>query len=84
MTTSAATLTESLTSGKLTEEQRRSLYEFIALKYLDGMDLRSLESFFVDTQKEYLKYYTDAELIGEIEDLVTDEEYEEILNETSA
>jgi hypothetical protein len=77
--TSLATLTGPLTSGKLTEEQRKSLYEFIALKYLDGMDVRCLETFFVETQTEYLKDYTDAELIGEIEDLITEEEFEEVM-----
>ncbi len=77
--TSLANVTGSLTSGKLTEEQRKPLYEFIALKYLDGMDWKCLEEFFLDTQKEYLKDYTDDELISEIEDLVTEEEFEELM-----
>jgi hypothetical protein len=55
--------------------QRETLSEFIALKYLDSMDLRDLERFFIDVQMEYLKDYTDEELIGEIEDLTDTEEF---------
>jgi hypothetical protein len=39
------------------------------------MDLRDLERFFIDVQMEYLKDYTDEELIGEIEDLTDAEEF---------
>jgi hypothetical protein len=74
MTTSAVTQTKPLTSP-LSEAQRETLAEFIALKYLDAMDLRDLERFFIDVQMEYLKDYTDEELIGEIEDLTDTEEF---------
>jgi hypothetical protein len=74
MTTSAVTQTKPLTSP-LSEAQRETLSEFIALKYLDSMDLRDLERFFIDVQMEYLKDYTDEELIGEIEDLTDTEEF---------
>jgi hypothetical protein len=85
MTTSAATLTESLTLVTLSDSQRKALSEFIALTYLDSMSTKDLETFFLDTQMEYLQdSYSDAELIGEIENLITKEEYEEILNETAA
>ena len=70
MTTSQATTTKSLTP-----EQRDSLAEFIALRYLDSMDGRDLERFFIDIQMEYLRDYTDQELIGEIEDLTDTEEF---------
>ena len=74
MTQSTVTQTKPLTSP-LSEAQRETLSEFIALKYLDSMDLRDLERFFIDVQMEYLKDYTDEELIGEIEDLTDTEEF---------
>jgi hypothetical protein len=74
MTTSAVTQTKPLTSP-FSEAQRETLSEFIALKYLDSMDLRDLERFFIDVQMQYLGDYTDEELIGEIEDLMDTEEF---------
>jgi hypothetical protein len=74
MTTSAVTQTKPLTSP-LSEAQRETLTEFIALRYLDSMDLKDLERFFLDIQMDYLKDYTDAELIGEVEDLTDTEEF---------
>ncbi len=74
MTTSLQTPTAPLTSP-LSEAQRETLTEFIALRYLDSMDLKDLERFFLDIQIDYLKDYTDEELIGEIEDLTDTEEF---------
>ena len=74
MTTSLQTPTASPTLP-LSVTQRETLAEFIALKYLDSMDLRDLERFFLDVQMEFLKDYTDEELIGEIEDLMDTEEF---------
>ena len=48
------------------------------------MGIKDLEAFFFDTQMEYLQdSYSDAELIGEIENLVTGEEYAKIINENT-
>jgi hypothetical protein len=55
--------------------QRETLAEFIALKYLDAMDVRDLERFFIDVQMEFLADYTDEEMIAEIEDMVETEEF---------
>ncbi len=74
MTTSLQTPTASPTSP-LSEAQRDTLAEFIALRYLDSLDLKDLERFFLDIQMDYLKDYTDEELIGEIEDLTDTEEF---------
>jgi hypothetical protein len=45
------------------------------------MSGRDLERFFLDIQTEYLQDYTDTELISEIEDYTTNEEFEELINE---
>ena len=74
MTTSAVTQIKPLTSP-LSEAQRETLAESIALRYLESMDLRDLERFFLGIQSDYLKDYTDEELIGEIEDLTETEEF---------
>ena len=55
--------------------QRETLAEFIALKYLDAMDVRDLERFFIDVQMQYLGDYTDEEMIAEIENIVETEEF---------
>ncbi len=78
MTQSTVTQTKPLTLP-LFEDQRETLAEFIALRYLDSMDLKDLERFFIDVQMEFLKDYTDEELIGEIEDLTDTEEFNEML-----
>ncbi len=74
-------MTKLQTSQSLTDEKREALIELLAQRYLDGMSGRDLERFFYDVQIEYLKDYTDSELLGEIEDYTTDEEFEEIINE---
>jgi hypothetical protein len=79
MTQSTLTPTAPLTSLSLTDRQREVLSEFIALRYLDSIDVKNLERFFFETQMEYLKDYTDEELIGEIEDLTETEEFNAML-----
>jgi hypothetical protein len=76
MTTLQATTTKSLTP-----EQREHLIDLVATRYLDGMDYRDLERFFFDTQADYLNEYTDEELLGAVEDVTGQDEYEEIINE---
>jgi hypothetical protein len=65
----------------LIPEKREALIELLAARYLDQMSGRDLERFFLDVQTEYLQEYTDAELISEVEDMTTDEEFEELFNE---
>ncbi len=78
---SLPTPTKSPISQPLTDEKRAALIELLAQRYLDGMSGRDLERFFLDIQTDYLQEYTDAELIGEIEDMTSDEEFEELFNE---
>ena len=66
---------------ELSTEQRDRLIELIAERYLDQMELRDLETFFVEAQIEFLKDYADAELLEAAEDLASTFEYEEIVNE---
>lgn len=77
--TSLQTATKSLTSQPLTDSQRASLQEFIANYWLDNASLKDLERFFYETQFEYLTSYSDEELVGEIEDITSDEDFELIL-----
>jgi len=76
--TSPATLTKSLT-----DSQRDSLIEFLAKHWLDSMSTRDLERFFLDIQADYLKEYTDEELIGEIEDVTSEEDFQLIIREVA-
>ena len=78
--TSPKTLTKSPTL-ELSIEQRDRLIELAAERYLQQMDLRDLETFFLETQIEFLQDYADSELLETIEDLTSDFEYEEIVNE---
>jgi hypothetical protein len=80
MMTFPKTLTKSPTL-ELSIEQRERLIELVADRYLDQMDLRDLETFFLETQAQYLEDYSDQELLSEVEDLTSDFEYEEIINE---
>ncbi len=73
--------TQSPTSQSLTDEKRAALIDLLAQRYLDSMSGRDLERFFLDIQTEYLQDYTDTELISEIEDYTTNEEFEELINE---
>ena len=65
----------------LTPEKRSALVEWLVERYLDGMTTRVLERFFVDIQLDYIGSYTDEELIGEIEDNTTEEEYAQLFEE---
>jgi len=65
----------------LTPEKRSALVEWLVERYLDGMTTRDLERFFVDIQLDYIGSYTDEELIGEIEDNTTEEEYAQLFEE---
>jgi hypothetical protein len=47
------------------------------------MDGRDLERFFLDIQGEYLAEYTDAELLGAVDDVLDEEEYNAILSEVA-
>ncbi len=78
---SLPTPTKSPICQSLTDEKRAALIDLLAQRYLDSMSGRDLERFFLDLQTEYLQEYTDAELIGEIEDMTTNEEFEELFNE---
>ena len=82
MTQSTPTLTKSQTSVALTPEQRASVIALVAQRFLDCMDLRDLERFFLDVQEEYLQDYTDAELLGEVEDYTDTDEFNALLEVT--
>jgi ATP-dependent RNA circularization protein (DNA/RNA ligase family) len=75
------TVTELPTSQPLTVEQRDHLIDLVATRYLDGMDLRDLERFFFDIQRDYLQEYTDEELLETVEDVTDEDEYNEVINE---
>jgi hypothetical protein len=76
-----AAMTKSPTSQSLTAEQRDRLVDLVAERYLDSMDDRDLERFFLDIQTDYLNEYTDEELLGAVEDVFQNDNIEEILNE---
>ena len=78
--TSLQTATKSQISHPLTTDQRFSLQDFLAKYWLDNASLKDLERFFYETQIEYLSSYSDEELIGEIEDITSDEDFELILS----
>ena len=65
----------------LTPEKRSALVQWLVERYLDEMSTRDLERFFVDIQLDYIGSYTDEELIGEIEDNTTEEEYAQLFEE---
>ena len=74
---------KSQTSLSLTDEQRAHIAELVAERYLDSMDGRDLERFFRDIQLEYLKEYTDCELLDALEDVTNEEEFDEAINYAS-
>jgi hypothetical protein len=73
--------TQSLTSQSLTVEQRDRLIDLVATRYLDGMDVRDLERFFYDIQRDYMQEYTDEELLSAVDDVTDEDEYNEVINE---
>jgi hypothetical protein len=77
---SLPTPTKSPISLSLTDEQREYISDLIATRYLDQMDNRDLERFFFDVQMEYLKEYTDAELVDALEDVTDEDEFDAAIN----
>ena len=77
---SLLTPTKSPISLSLTDEQREYISDLIATRYLDQMDSRDLERFFFDVQMDYLKEYTDNELLDALEDVTDEEEFDEAIN----
>ena len=73
--------TQSPTLPNLNADQRYRLIEFIADRYLDNMDVDFLVRFFVEAQREYLSEYDDEELIGAMEDITDEDEFNEILED---
>jgi hypothetical protein len=67
--------------ASLTPDQRFRLIGLIADRYLDNMDVDDLARFFHETQREYLQEYDDEELVGALEDITIEDEYNEILEE---
>ena len=67
-------------SLSLTDEQREYISDLIATRYLDQMDSRDLERFFFDVQMDYLKEYTDDELVNALEDVTDEEEFDSAVN----
>ena len=51
------------------------------MRYLESMDLKGLERFFIDIHYDTLADYSDEELIGEIEDMLDKEECAELLKD---
>lgn len=80
---SMKTPTKSPISQSLTAEQRASLQEFLANYWLDNVSIKDLERFFYDAQLEYLRSYSDEELIGEIEDVTSQEDFELLIDEVN-
>ena len=73
--------TKSPTLAALNPDQRFRLIGLIADRYLDNMDVDDLARFFVEAQREYLQEYDDDELVGALEDITIEDEYNEILEE---
>jgi hypothetical protein len=67
-------------SPSLTDDQREYISDLVATRYLDQMDGRDLERFFFDVQMEYLKDYTDAELVNALEDVTDEDEFDAAIN----
>ena len=68
------------TSLSLTDDQRDYIADLIATRYLDQMDGRDLERFFFDEQMRYLNEYNDDELLGALEDVTDEDEFDAAIN----
>ena len=68
------------TSLSLTDDQREYISDLIATRYLDSMDNRDLERFFFDEQMRYLNEYNDDELLGALEDVTDEDEFDAAVN----
>ena len=77
---SLPTPTKSPISQSLTDEQREYISDLIATRYLDQMDGRDLERFFFDEQMRYLNEYNDDELLGALEDVTDEDEFDAAVN----
>lgn len=77
---SLPTPTKSPIRLSLTDDQREYISDLISTRYLDGMDNRDLERFFFDAQVEYLKEYTDNELLDALEDVTDEDEFDAAIN----
>jgi hypothetical protein len=77
---SLPTPTKSPIRLSLTDDQREYISDLIATRYLDGMDNRDLERYFFDAQMEYLKEYTDNELLDALEDVTDEDEFDAAVN----
>jgi hypothetical protein len=56
-------------------KKRNALIKFLAQHWLDAVSLRDLEIFFYDAQIDYLESYSDEELISEVEDVMSEEDF---------
>lgn len=65
---------------ELSYEQRCDLIDKIAERYLESMDGRGLEQFFLDVNAERLSDYPDEELLTELSQLVDEDEFQEIMD----
>lgn len=65
----------------LASEKRDALIEFLAKHWLDTVNTRDLERFFYDAQIDYLQSYSDEELISEIEDVMSEEDFNLFITE---
>ena len=68
------------TSVSLTDDQRDYIADLIATRYLDQMDNSDLERFFFDEQMRYLNEYNDDELLGALEDVTDEDEFDAAVN----
>lgn len=65
---------------ELSYEQRCDLIDKISQRYLESMDGRGLEQFFLDVNAELLSCYGDEELLTELSKLVDEDEFQEIMS----
>jgi hypothetical protein len=82
--TSLPAPTKSPTSLSLTFEGREALIDFLAHHWLDGMTMEDLERAFYDMQVEHLQSYSDEELISEIEDAISAEDFQLLISEVES
>lgn len=68
---------------ELTAPQREALIQFLSKHWLESMSIRDLERFFYEAQTDYLVSYSDSELIGEIEDVLSQEDFELLIREVA-
>lgn len=74
-------MTKSPISQSLTFEGRETLIDFLAHHWLDSMTMEDLERAFYDMQVEHLQLYSDEELVSEIEDAISAEDFQLLISE---